>query len=169
MASERSFPVWPISSTLVGAALELGQYENRWLANVAWAVCGLVWLVWLATRIEWTYVSPEEREQTHQLSVYRRLGELIADGDTLLVELHIRQFQRIDRPRSLCNRWAEECNKYLRNEYSQSSAQQFTLIHLARANAGYTPELIEQLIERLKCLRELKQSVHDKLLPQAPN
>jgi hypothetical protein len=41
------FSIWPILTTLVGIALEVGNYQNRTLANIIWGTCIVLWMVWL--------------------------------------------------------------------------------------------------------------------------
>jgi len=148
----------PVISTLVGVAVTVGGYQSRLLADVVWVVCGLLWILWLVTSIEWRYVSPEERQVRKQFQHYETLGDFITGGETILLKMSRAPEYGPTDLRGEMNRWAAQCKTYLAAEYSQASANTFCGFYLADANN--VAQVIKQMNARLDYLRTLRHDVY---------
>jgi hypothetical protein len=154
--------IWPVTSTLLGIALEIGNYSNRPLANVIWFVCGVLWLGWIVATIadhRTPGLSPEERKAQHQISVYERLGGYILTGETLLLRMS-RSGRWANDFRWEIQAWANQTKKYLMTQHSQEAAYRFYGFYLAEANTNDMILLTKQMNARMDYLRQLRDDAY---------
>jgi hypothetical protein len=109
----------PIITTVAGIALEIGNYNNRPLANYLWMACGMLWCLWLLSFVPWFQKTPEQRAFKVNLEHYRQLSLLIAEGETALVEIGLDEYTA----GPVLNRWKARCHKFLNREYSSEAAR----------------------------------------------
>jgi hypothetical protein len=127
MSHLRGFIV-ALVGTLVGVALEIGNYNNRWLANVIWVGCALLWVVWIISYVIEHLAAPagDRKRLLARLTQFRTLANFRAEAAYILVYIANSGYGNTNYI-YMVDSWISRVHRYLEQEFHDRTARDFVL------------------------------------------
>lgn len=165
--------LFPLTATLIGFALELGDYNSRPIANIIWGVSLVLWAGYGVSLM--FRGSPEKRAMRQKLDWFRKLGELEVAGECLQLEMaHSRDLAGYYQSGNFSyaiHSWAYKVEAYFRNHVSTERAIEFKAATTTRglpAEVALTDaDLLQLRLDYIRKIRDSLKSVEEPKIRRA--